>query len=106
MPDQPPLSGRSGVAEAGVCEWCGCHFRVPSDVMRHCCAAMQEAMDAARRDAFEDKVLALREAWLADEDGGNLRGLNHHEAQLVLLFAVDLATYAKGVMSGDIEANA
>jgi hypothetical protein len=29
------------IGSAGSCEFCGCEFRVPSDVMRHHCAAMQ-----------------------------------------------------------------
>ena len=37
----------SGVCSAGVCPSCGCHFRRPSDVMHHHCAAQQEAQDRA-----------------------------------------------------------
>lgn len=34
------------ICSAGICEWCGCHFRKPSDVLYHRCAAMQqEALD-------------------------------------------------------------
>ncbi len=40
MPD--PTLGQS-VCSAGECPWCGCHFRKPSAVLYHCCAAMQEA---------------------------------------------------------------
>lgn len=32
-----------GVGAAGSCEFCGCTFRRPSDMMRHRCAAMREA---------------------------------------------------------------
>jgi hypothetical protein len=33
----------SDICAAGSCHWCGCSFRVPSDITRHHCAAMQEA---------------------------------------------------------------
>lgn len=33
----------SEISAAGICRWCGCTFRRPSDIMRHHCAGMQEA---------------------------------------------------------------
>jgi len=50
-----PPRGRTTVADkvkedvcaAGSCQWCGCIFRVPSDMLHHRCAAMQKAIDAA-----------------------------------------------------------
>lgn len=54
--------------------------------------------------AFEDKILALYDEWLADDEFNEKRGLTKTEAQRLVLFAVDLATYGKAVMTGDIEA--
>jgi hypothetical protein len=38
-------SDAQSVCAAGQCEWCGCHFRKPSDVLGHRCAAMQAATE-------------------------------------------------------------
>ena len=46
------------ICAAGRCEWCGCEFRRPSDVMYHRCAAMQHI----ERDR-------LAEEWLIAQHG-------------------------------------
>ena len=53
--------------------------------------------------AFEDKILALYDEWLADGEFNEKRGLTKTEAQRLVLFAIDLATYGKAVMTGDME---
>ena len=39
----------SNICAAGQCEWCGCSFRKPTDVMYHRCAAMQKAAQRGLR---------------------------------------------------------
>lgn len=57
--DPPPVGGmaRVEVCAAGSCEFCGCTFRRPSDVLRHKCAAMQQALDdfKAERAASDEE---------------------------------------------------
>lgn len=55
--------------------------------------------------SLEGKLLRLYGEWLKDENGDMLGGLTKAEAQRLVLFAVDLATYGKAVMTGDMEAN-
>lgn len=65
----------------------------------------------AYEDAIMEVVLVHEAMQRADQDGGNrdsmdpIRGLSKAEAQRLLPVAVDLATYALGVLRGDIEAS-
>lgn len=50
------------ICSPGTCQWCGCHFVKPTDVMYHRCAAMQRALGLGR------EVRCRCGAWRLDDE--------------------------------------
>jgi hypothetical protein len=64
----------NGICAAGSCQWCGCTFRRPSDVMYHRCAAMQEGAEPPEMPPSVFEPEWLKQAGRADAPPSDERG--------------------------------